>query len=534
MMIDFNSLKIDSNTMPVFVYTRLPSVQQLSHFLTQHPQRPLSLVIGLENQTMPMWSPPEHAQNAELNLVQALNHCTRYLHFQSPQFIPRFHDGIDLWFFPNSQLSKLNQYFHQDIHFLDQAVSLAPLPHIKPWFQLPPHALPQHVLVIGAGIAGASTAFELAQRGVSVSVLESATHLAAAASGNHQGLLYAKISPHPTAQTELLYNGYTYTRRLLDQILPHQDGWGGEGVLHLDFNETEQKRHLALSQQTWHQHLFHYLTPQAASQRAGIPIHHAALYWPHGVWVHPRRLVEQLLQHPLIQVHTNCTITQLHHDGNNWHAQSEKRHFSGSHLVFCTGAKQNLPFIQDLPLRFIRGQTTLATSNSFSQQLKTALSAASYIAPAWQNQHCFGASFIHNDTNDEWRQQEDQDNILALSQLSPELAHSFQDHTQRGHTAIRCDSHDHLPVVGALGNAKAMHQIYQKLTADKNYPITTPCPYLPNAYVHTAHGSRGLATAPICAAELAAQICQTGHVLSPQLRQALSPNRLIIRQLTHR
>ena len=76
-----------------------------------------------------------------------------------------------------------------------------------------------------------------------------------------------------------------------------------------------------------------------------------------------------------------------------------------------------------------------------------------------------------------------------------------------------------------------MKTVYAKYALDKNYRIKTPCPYLPNAYTNIAHGSRGLATAPICAAQIAAEICQTPFVLSANVRQALLPNRLIIRQI---
>ncbi|MCG3363113.1 FAD-dependent oxidoreductase, partial [Neisseria meningitidis] len=79
---------------------------------------------------------------------------------------------------------------------------------------------------------------------------------------------------------------------------------------------------------------------------------------------------------------------------------------------------------------------------------------------------------------------------------------------------IRCDSPDHLPLVGALGDIAAMQQTYAKLALDKNYRIDAPCPYLPNAYANTAHGTRGLATAPICAAAVAAQILGLPHPFS--------------------
>ena len=66
----------------------------------------------------------------------------------------------------------------------------------------------------------------------------------------------------------------------------------------------------------------------------------------------------------------------------------------------------------------------------------------------------------------------------------------------------------------------------------QNYRLDNiPCPYLPNAYINTAHGTRGLATAPICAAAIAAEILGLPHPLSQRLRTALHPNRAIIRAI---
>ncbi|MDO5073602.1 MAG: FAD-dependent oxidoreductase, partial [Neisseria animaloris] len=56
-------------------------------------------------------------------------------------------------------------------------------------------------------------------------------------------------------------------------------------------------------------------------------------------------------------------------------------------------------------------------------------------------------------------------------------------------------------------------------------------PYLPNAYINTAHGSRGLATAPICAAAVAADILGLPNPLSPRILHALAPNRTVIRAI---
>ena len=140
-----------------------------------------------------------------------------------------------------------------------------------------------------------------------------------------------------------------------------------------------------------------------------------------------------------------------------------------------------------------------------------------------------------NDTGNDWRESDEQLNHEALIQLHPTLATSFhKPHTpnqMRGHASIRCDAPDHLPMVGELGDITAMQDTYAQLALDKNQTINSPCPYLPNAYLNTAHGSRGLSTAPLCGASIAAQIAGTPNPLSKHLRQALHPNRSIIRSI---
>lgn len=375
-----------------------------------------------------------------------------------------------------------------------------------------------------------------------------------AASGNLQGLLYAKISPHNTEQTELLLCGYGHTRRLLDTLLPQRENWGGGGVLHLDHSSEEQARNRALGAQTPYAHLFRTVNAAEASELAGIPLTQSALYWPQGVWLNPPALIRALLDHPLIELHTRTPMLAAEHRNGAWQVETAAQTFHGSHIVYCTGAHSPLAAeanVSALPYRLIRGQTDLAAATPYSARLRCALSAAGYISPAWQGAHCFGATFIQHDTGSEWRESDAEANRRTLRGLNAALADNlFSDglnpnnnrpsekhfpngrpQSLQGHAALRCDSPDHLPLVGALGDIYAMQQAYAKLALDKNYRIDTPCPYLPDAYINTAHGSRGLATAPICAAAVAAAILGLPQPLSRRLLNALSPNRTIIRAL---
>ena len=137
-----------------------------------------------------------------------------------------------------------------------------------------------------------------------------------------------------------------------------------------------------------------------------------------------------------------------------------------------------------------------------------------------------------HDACGDWRDSEAEHNRQKLARLHPQLAAELTvAPTVNGHAAVRCDSPDHLPTVGPVADYAAMREVYAKLAHDKNYPLSDSCPYLPNVWVNSAHGSRGLATAPWCAESIAARILGLPDPLSRRLREALHPNRHIIRAL---
>lgn len=588
-------------------WANIPTLAQIQSHLAAHPDSRHLIFCLPANHVIPQWQAAAPSQHA---LAQAWQEATRCLAHDAVNYIRQWQPETDLWLLPPYAARHLHEHFPQPENIIWHTPPAAqqPAPPRQAWQQPPTRqsetntTAQPHVLIIGAGIAGAATAHECATRGARVTVLE-AHAPAQAASGNRQGLLYAKISPHPTAQTELLLAGYGYTRRLLQRLLPMQQSWGASGVLHLNHNPSETQRNAQLAQNQHYQHLYRPVSPAQASQIAGIPIAQSGLYWQHGAWLNPPALIHALLRHPNITLHPHTKAQSIHHSGNQWHVHTPNGIFSGSHIVFCTGADNaHTPIIQHYPFQIIRGQTSIAPATKGSLKLKTALSAASYISPAWQGEHCYGATFAPNNPSRDWHAEDEARNRQALAQLSPYLAQQFADYyaahpirqpenecsefrqnvnepshdylgslktqrqpeneynkfprnqtpckpnqaqaqllrqpenernefPQKGHTATRCDCHDHLPAVGAISNPTALRTTYAAYALDKNYRIATPCPYLPNAYANTAHGSRGLATAPLCAAEIAAQICHTPRPLSERLRQALNPNRLIIRQI---
>lgn len=397
-------------------------------------------------------------------------------------------------------------------------------------FSMDRNRQPENVLIIGAGIAGASTAYALARRGIRVTVLEANT-IASAGSGNRQGLLYAKISAYNTLQTQLLLASYGFSRSLLTGFLDEKH-WSPCGVLHLNDHDQETQRNQLLAKEKTP--LWRWVSQEEASHIAGIPLPYSGLFWQYGAWIHPPALTRRLLSHPNITVLENHPIENVQYDGKLWHAiSSHQQDFSGCHLVLCTGAQRHLTQLFGIQTASIRGQTDNIAATDFSGSLKTALSGKSYISPAWENAHCFGAIFRPNNDDDQIYQEDTQENCQALQQLHSQLGENLckTQTVLSSHAAVRCDAFDHLPLVGAVGDVLAMRQVYAALGLDKNYRIQADCPYIPNLYVNIAHGSRGLCTAPFCGEAIAADITQTLSPLPHNLRAALSPNRLFIRDI---
>lgn len=494
------------------------------------------------NKPLHLWLHHSKKQTVQLN-GKGINNAYQSTAPGLNNLLLKPHITLSIWLGENTpewpEVSKQSAYLALD----EQLHPLEAIPWLQdktpPWYAPAPTAPIQHVCVIGAGIAGASTAYALATQGVQVTVMEKDC-VAGAASGNRQGLVYAKISPHLTEQSQLLLSGYGFTLRLLQQLLPEKESWNDCGVLHLDVTPQEQKRNQALARWPYPE-LFTPVSQEEAGSLANVPLPSGGLFWPQGAWVNPPSFIAKLLAHPNIQVLEHCDVKNIEHTDNIWqvHAQHNQQLIThrASHVVLCQGhLSQQFLDLAALPLTPIRGQVTHRPQPTTVPPLKIALSGHSYISPPWQNQYCFGASFQANVVHTELTEKEEKDNLEALTTLCPKLAESFSNNEDmpQGKAAMRCDSHDHLPLVGAIAPRQILQNTYAELAIDKTRPIDTPCQHYPNLYINTAHGTRGLATAPLCGFALAQELLGQSSLLSEPIRRALHPHRFWIRQIIRR
>lgn len=411
-----------------------------------------------------------------------------------------------------------------------------------PWFARPaPTATETSAIVIGGGIAGAASAAALAARGWQVTLIDRHAGLAREASGNRQGMLYARLSAHATPLTRLVQAGYPFTLRALSRLLP-EDGrvWQRSGLLQLPVDEAERARQQALIDSGLAAPFARLVDRAEATALAGVALPQGGLFFPDAGWLRPSALVEALAAHPGITVKTGRGVLELDYDPalGQWLALAADGPLAIGTVVVLAGAADCAAFdcASHLPLKRIRGQISHVAATAASAALSTVLCREGYIAPASDGQHTLGASFRFDTDDLTPTADEHRDNLAQLERAAPALyralgAAALDPATLDGRVSMRCTSPDYLPLLGPLAARDAFVARYRELARDASLQPADAAPWVPGVYVNTAHGSRGMVSAPLAGEVLAAQITGEPAPLPSSLLDALNPNRFLLRDL---
>lgn len=430
--------------------------------------------------------------------------------------------------------------------------SQGPLPNIfeetKPWL-IPTIQPIKNVAVIGAGIAGCSTAYALARRGIKVTVMD--THgIATEASGNPQGAMYAKLAAGEATHSNIYIQGYLQSLRWLHQQLEPGDGWDNCGLIQLASSEKEAKRQQKFVENTHYpEQLLHPISQQQARDISGVSLNCGGLFFPEAGWVSPQRLCQELLKHPLIsfeQTHVKklTHIEAPNQKENSWQLHCQSIHGESieefSHVIIaCANKSQQLLAGSYLPTKSIRGQLTYLPSdtNSPTSKLKTVLCGKGYIAPANNGSLCLGASYNIKDDEPNMRLVDHQKNFNYLDDFGEEFKALHQKLNQLdaqsypGRTGFRCTTPDYLPMAGPLFNEPKFDTEFTAIRKNlARYPRKS-ANFMNNLYLNIGHGSRGLTSAPLCAELVASYICGENFQVAKDHAEALLPGRFYIREM---
>ncbi|MCM2971965.1 bifunctional tRNA (5-methylaminomethyl-2-thiouridine)(34)-methyltransferase MnmD/FAD-dependent 5-carboxymethylaminomethyl-2-thiouridine(34) oxidoreductase MnmC [Larsenimonas suaedae] len=401
-----------------------------------------------------------------------------------------------------------------------------------PWFHRPaitPHA---SAVVIGAGLAGATTAHALARRGVKVHVVDEA--VAGGGSGNDQGALYIKLAATPNDQSLVYLSGLEHTRRLLDILDPARTLWDDCGVLTLALTDKDAARQAkVLAAYGLPTSILHPLDRETASAHAGQPTATGGLFFPRAGWAAPNALCARLLKHTNITYH-QTRVSALTRDTEGWCvALSRGEPLRAGHVVVAT-AYQSRQFAELASLSFqpVRGQVSQMRVPEDTPVLETVVCGNGYAPPPINGVQSFGASFYPNDTGTELRDGDHATNVQVLSQALPELGARAESARLDGRAALRSATPDKSPYVGSVPVFAQWARDYAGLGKDaKRFQSVQPGAYHPGLWISAGHGSRGLSSTVLSAELLASMITGEPCPLPRKLVDHLNPGRRLISDL---
>ncbi len=414
----------------------------------------------------------------------------------------------------------------------------------------------QSVAVIGAGIAGCTTARKLADQGFSVRLFEEQSKVALGASGNSAGIFYPFLSKDCNPATQFFLHAY---HQLLHDI-DHYDlnAWVYKiGVLKL----SESKQSLDKLLTTYEanpdiRRWLHRLDENQVSSVFSALTNKAAVHYPLSGFLTPGKLCQQLIEHPKIDFQGNTRVTQLTFIESQWqvktknfrqtkaqnHSQSEK--FDA--VVVCNSyrAEELLPD-QFMPAIKVRGQTAQLSQAQLTFDLPNKVVCDDiYLIPQGDGQLYLGATF-EQETQDPNLRPESHKQLLNKLQtltghtlIEPGLNDDWSYRNSNlangqpiGRVGFRFCSVDRLPFTGPVPDTASYANSYRDLWKGKPVHHYPAAKNLQNLYVNIAHGARGITSSFVCADVITSYITRSSMPLPENLRHLIHPARFLIKEL---
>ena len=381
---------------------------------------------------------------------------------------------------------------------------------------------PLSVAVIGAGVAGLSSAYALAARGHSVTIFDKAQPLAGA-SGNIRGFLAPKLTSLKRLETNLHAIGYLASCR----FYPYLTAQTGIKILQttgcLDLLSHNR---LQLDEvKDFPIEFARLLTAEQAKAKVGYEVGQA-IFLPNAGLITTANFAKAVLCHPNISFQTEELAyfqqAYFQQDSDQVLLTFTERQQFFDHVILCM-ALDTCDFLPTIKrFNHSRGQVTwFAVDEHDKAQLpKLPLKYGSYYASFNENSKrhvMLGASFVRDTLDTTPAVADHQMNVADLADAVPDLVNNTDMFTVeknlphwQGRASIRSQTVDYLPLVG---------QVWQAGYENKS-----------RVWTFSALGSKGYAYAPICSELLVGLLCGEMLPLANKMVNSLSPNRKVIRR----
>ena len=347
---------------------------------------------------------------------------------------------------------------------------------------------PRQIAVIGAGIAGLSTAWAFAQRGHQVTIYDQSAPLSGG-SGNPLALLNPKLCPVEQSAEHLMTLAWQHALNHYQKFKAFRP----IQVNQLGLKNPEQLLGLA---DEYPEEILAVQDTESQELQTAFP----SLKLLEAGAVSPHQLREEILLHPHIQ-YQQAKISHIEAATKPQLFANEQDLGEFDHVIVCT-ARETAQFFADYPvLKPIRGQVSWVNNQAQPLSQNIAYSYGGYCMQLDAEHLILGASFYPGRDDAEVLAEDHVHNYELIHSVFPEYAQSLAStDTWQGRASVRAQSQDYFPL---LGKMKADEEIYS----------------------FAGLGSKGFLFAPLCSEILAAQILGEACPVPSSLVKKLSVTR---------
>jgi len=417
------------------------------------------------------------------------------------------------------------------------------------------------VLVIGAGLAGCSTAVALSRRGLTVKIIDSASRPMSGASGIPQLALRPRLFRSAEAGARFFLNAYSTARRFYAQLDASGQAvttaWHPAGVVQL-LGALNKKQSLTpeVAKALYDARIVRPVNAAAASALAGLEVTEGGWYFEGAGWLDPHALAQNLFAvETRISQRFGTEIMSLSAEAadattgkaRQWIATDTRgNRYQAATVVLCNShAIDSLAPDLGLRLNTARGQASLIKAETDSAALRCVVSGERSVFPAHNGTQLIAASYRTGSDSPATRERntlDDEQNLAGVAAVftatlcmtqSGAAAPLVIQAPNEGQTlvAIRSAGEDFLPVVGRAPAVEAIVADLAALRRNAKAEIPAETAYQEGLFVNVGHGSHGVATCPISAEYLASLICSEPLPLDAAEAELISPARFIVRDI---
>ncbi|CAG0990903.1 tRNA 5-methylaminomethyl-2-thiouridine biosynthesis bifunctional protein MnmC [Burkholderiales bacterium] len=316
----------------------------------------------------------------------------------------------------------------------------------------------RHAIVVGAGLAGASAAWQLARRRWRVTLVDAAAGPATGASSLHAGSFHPLVARDDSLLARLSRAAFLHALDAWRELerRGHAIAWSRCGVLQLARRHGgDAALRATIDELGFPASFVEFVDADTGSARAGLRVDRAGAWFPEGGWARASSIVRAQLDEVSsrhdARFLASRRVASLARTADGWRVMDASGECIADAPVAVLANATDLARLSPIgtPVRSVRGQVSHVPAAALAPP-RAVVIGHGYVLPAIGGIVVAGSSYDVESTQAEPTPASHEGNLARLRALSPEIVIDAEAAALGGGVGFRAVVADRLPIVGAL------------------------------------------------------------------------------------